>query len=313
MPLFPPLTDTFRLRQLEPRSGVVRMVLDTDTFNEIDDQFAVIHALGSPGRLKVEALYAAPFHNDRSSGPADGMEQSYQEIQRLLVMLGGGVHPPVFRGATAYLDPANPQATAVTADLISRAMATPADDPLYVVAIGAITNVASAILIEPRIIERIVVVWLGGHALHWPDTREFNLVQDIPGANVLLDCGVPLVLLPCRGVVDHLIVTVEELTAHLSGRGPLADYLVNIVRDYNKARQPVWSKVIWDIAATAYLINPDWVPSTLVHSPVLTPSGTWSFDASRHLIRVAQDIHRDAILADCFQKIRQCGKGSAEG
>jgi len=48
------------------------MVLDTDTYNEVDDQFAVVYALRSPERLRVEALYAAPFHNDRSSGPADG-------------------------------------------------------------------------------------------------------------------------------------------------------------------------------------------------------------------------------------------------
>ncbi len=45
------------------------------------------------------------------------------------------------------------------------------DSLLYVATIGAITNVASAILMEPEIITRIVVVWLGGHALHWSDTR----------------------------------------------------------------------------------------------------------------------------------------------
>ncbi len=51
------------------------MVLDTDTFNEIDDQFAVIYALHSKERLQVEAFYAAPFHNELSSGPKDGMEK----------------------------------------------------------------------------------------------------------------------------------------------------------------------------------------------------------------------------------------------
>jgi hypothetical protein len=298
-----PLDDTFRIRQLQPRDGVLRMVLDTDTFNEIDDQFAVVHALASPDRLKVEALYAAPFHNDRSTGPGDGMEKSYEEIQRLLRMLPSLPHPPVLRGATRYLDPTNPQQTDVTGDLVRRALAASPQDPLYVVAIGAITNVAAAILIEPTIIRNIVVVWLGGHALHWPHTREFNLKQDIPAARVVFDSGVPLVLLPCVGVVDRLATTNEELAAHLSGRNDLADYLVRIVREYNRARAPVWSKVIWDIAATAWMISPGWVTTTLRNSPIVSDNGTWSFDDARHLIRIAREVRRDPIFADCFGKI----------
>jgi inosine-uridine nucleoside N-ribohydrolase len=279
------------------------MVLDTDTYNEIDDQYAVAHVLGSPERLDVEALYAAPFHNDRSTGPGDGMERSYDEINRLLDLMTLGAKPPVFKGATAYLDPAAPQRTAVTDDLIARAMRSDPDDPLYVVAIGAITNVAAAMLLEPRIIERIVVCWLGGHALHWPDTREFNLKQDIPAARVVLDSGVPMILFPCGGVVDRLLTTVQELDACLAGRSKLADYLVDISRKYNKTGRPIWSKVIWDIAPTAWLINPAWAPTHLVHSPVLSTEGTWSVNPNRHLIRIASAVHRDPIFTDVFDKI----------
>lgn len=303
----PAFDDPFRIRQLTRKPGVVRMVLDTDTYNEIDDQFAVVHALTSPDRVHVEALYAAPFHNDRSSGPGDGMEKSYHEIQRLLGMLPTLSHPPVLRGATRYLDPVDPQRTDVTDDLIRRALASSPEDPLYVVAIGAITNVASAILLEPAILPNIVVVWLGGHALHWTHTREFNMRQDMPGARVLLDSGVPLVLLPCVGVVDRLMTSVEELSAHLAGKNALADYLVRIVREYNRDKSPVWSKVIWDIAATAYVIDPDWVWTALVSSPILTESGTWSFDSARHLIRIARELRRDTIFADVFRKIAALG------
>jgi inosine-uridine nucleoside N-ribohydrolase len=42
------------------------------------------------------------------------------------------------------------------------------------VAIACLTNLASAILTDPSIVRRIVVVWLGGHALHCPDTAEFK-------------------------------------------------------------------------------------------------------------------------------------------
>ncbi len=303
---FPVIPESTRVARLEPPAGKVSMVLDTDTYNEVDDQFAVAYALLSPEKLSVEALYAAPFFNDRSSGPADGMERSYQEILRLVDFLGMPSEGRVFRGSTAYLaDWDHPQESPAARDLVSKAMARSAeDDPLYVVAIGAITNVASAILLEPEIIRRIVVVWLGGHALDWPDTREFNLAQDLPAARVILDSGVPFVQLPCMGVVTHLHTTVAELERYVQGRGRIGDYLTEIVRSYH-ADHYAWSKVIWDVSAIAYLIDARWTPSRLVHSPILTDQVTWSFDPRRHLIRSAYHVERDAIFRDLFGKLER--------
>jgi len=64
------------LKRLQLPQGVVDMVLDTDTYNEVDDQFALCYALCSPERINMLAVYAAPFHNDRSTGPEDGMVKS---------------------------------------------------------------------------------------------------------------------------------------------------------------------------------------------------------------------------------------------
>ena len=58
---------------------MIRMILDTDTYNEVDDQFALVYVLLSPEAVKVVAIHAAPFHNKNSPGPCDGMERSYQE------------------------------------------------------------------------------------------------------------------------------------------------------------------------------------------------------------------------------------------
>ena len=94
------------------------MVLDTDTYNETDDQFALVYALLSPERLQVEAIYAAPFHNRRSTGPGHGMELSYQEILRLLDELQPPAEVPVELGSTDYLSGTGPRdnvAGAVTA------------------------------------------------------------------------------------------------------------------------------------------------------------------------------------------------------
>ncbi len=300
---FPALTDQERLRLLEPPTGKVRAVLDTDTYNEIDDQFAVAHAVLSPGKINLEALYAAPFHNARSSGPEDGMEKSFEEIHRLLERLGGSQERVVLKGSRNYLNGAYAfKESPAARDLVERAEDT-SSGPLYIAAIGAITNVASAILMKPEIIRNIVVVWLGGHALYWPSAREFNLQQDIHASRLIFNCGVPVVHIPCLPVTSHLRTTIPEIEAHVNGVSDIGTYLAEIVKGYSDDHY-CWSKVIWDIATTSWLIEPSWVPTVLDHSPVLTDQVTWSRDASRHLIRTAVSIDRDAIFRDVFTKLK---------
>ena len=171
-------------------------------------------------KLRVQAIYAAPFHNEKSVSPKDGMEKSFSEILTLLALLGReDLNPCVFKGSETYLhDEETPVPSSAARDLAERAMRYTPENPLYVIAIGAITNVASAILINPAIRERIVVVWLGGNALHWPDNREFNLAQDVAAARILFGCGVPLVQLPCMGVVSSFTVSEPELRQYLLGK-----------------------------------------------------------------------------------------------
>ena len=76
------------LARLSRPTGPVDVVLDTDTYNEIDDQFAVSYLICSAEKLHLQAIYAAPFFNEKSTGPADGMEKSYQEILNILTLMG---------------------------------------------------------------------------------------------------------------------------------------------------------------------------------------------------------------------------------
>lgn len=278
-------------------------MLDTDTYNEIDDQFALVHALLSPEKLDVEAIYAAPFHNARSDGPGHGMELSYEEIALLLDRLGRSPDGFAFRGSTDYLvSEEQGQDSAAVRDLIERSLSSPLDNPLYVVAIGAITNVASALLLEPKIVERIVVVWLGGHALTWPNTAEFNLRQDVAAARVVFDCGVPLVHIPCLGVTSHLHTTVPEIERYVEPHGEVGAFLAARFKEYHRDYLG-WSKVIWDVATIAFLLEEEWVPTELVPSPIVTDQVTWSVDRSRHLVRYASYVHRDPIFQDLFRKL----------
>ncbi len=301
---FPRINEADRINRLNPPNGKIRMVLDTDTYNEVDDQFALAYALLSPEKLKVEAVYAAPFHNSRSESPADGMEKSYQEILRLLEFMNVPSEGFVYRGSTGYLqDIKQPIRSEAALDLVSKALASSPEDPLYVVTIGCITNIASAILIEPSIINNIVVVWLGGNGLDWHTQREFNLMQDVLAAQVVLNSGVPLVITPCRPVVSHFHTTLPELAHYLKGKNPLSNYLYEIVAGYNAQNLDAWSKEIWDVVAIAWLVNPAWVPTDLVHSPILTDQVTYSKDSARHFIRMATSLNRDAIFRDLFAKL----------
>jgi purine nucleosidase len=300
---FPAVSESRRIEMLgAPAKKPVRMVLDTDTYNEIDDQFAVVYALISP-ELDVQALYAAPFHNDRSSGPGDGMEKSYEEILRVLDKLGKSPEGFVFKGSTHWIKSLDePEHSPAALDLIERAKKSSPQDPLYVAAVGAISNVANAILIEPAIIQNIVLVWLGGNGHNWPHQREFNYMQDLKASRTLFDSGVPVVQLPCTPVVTHFTTTVPEMERFVGGRGPIGDYLLEIFKDYHKDHF-AWSKVLWDMTAIAWLVNDKWLPSNLVYSPIVTDNYTYSFDPSRHMIRAVNFVHRDPIFRDFFTKL----------
>jgi purine nucleosidase len=130
---FPELSPALRAARLAAPKGKVRMVLDTDTYNEVDDQFAVVQWLLSPDRLGIEAIYAAPFHNNRSDGDGDGMQKSYEEILRLLERLDVSPEGFAHRGSTRFLQRSDvAQESAAAHDLVERAYN--GNAPLYVVA-----------------------------------------------------------------------------------------------------------------------------------------------------------------------------------
>ena len=64
------------LKNLSIPKGPVDVVLDTDAFNEIDDQFAIAYLLRSEDKLDTKAIYAAPFLNSKVSSAAEGMEKN---------------------------------------------------------------------------------------------------------------------------------------------------------------------------------------------------------------------------------------------
>lgn len=301
--------ETF-MKNLSVPQNKIDVVLDTDTFNEVDDQFAVAYMLACKDKLNVKALYAAPFFNAKSSSPEDGMLKSYDELMRILKLAKReDLISQTYKGSTCYLkDEKTPVISDAANDLAKRAMEYSAENPLYVVAIGAITNVASAILINPQITENIVIVWLGGHSVSHCDTREFNMFQDVAAARVVFGCGAPFVQLPCVGVVDSFSLSYYEMKHFMEGKNELCDFLLGRVKENEECNLekgcPV-TRVIWDVTAVAWLMNENdkFMNAKLIHAPVPEYDDRYAYDDTRHFMTYVYHINRDNLAWDLYTKL----------
>ena len=158
---------------------------------------------------------------------------------------------------------------------------------------------------KPEIRDRIVLVWLGGNALHWHDNHEFNLFQDIAGARVALGCGAAVVLVPCMGVVDAFATTAPELRENLLGKNALCDYLCNYTISQCNGYKKIacWSKPIWDVTAVGWLLDGRFMQDEIIQSPIPEYDHRWGQDKRRHVIRYVYHINRDALFEDLFAKL----------
>lgn len=282
------------------------VVLDTDTFNEIDDQFALAYLLQCGEVLQTEAIFAAPFFNGKSSGPQDGRDKSAAEIHRLLSLMGREeMSDRVFLGADRFLENGRAAENEAAHRLIELARKHSPADPLYVIGIAAATDLASALLLAPEIAPALTVVWLGGNAYHWPTASEFNLREDPQAVRVLFDSGVRLVHLPCMGVVSAMTTCAPELRAALEHKNPLCDDLLAAVLADSQARfhRLWWSRAIWDVAAIACLADPSLVLTREEPRPLLTEDLHWQQVPGRPNLTYVYHIQRDGVYRDLFTRL----------
>lgn len=298
------MTDSQRLEMLQWRDGLIDIILDTDAATEVDDPFAIAYLLLSPERFRLQAIYAAPFAmNERAQDPAVGMEMSYKEILHMMRLCHKEHICPVYRGAEKWLTEAVDKVhveSQATEDLLQRSRSYTASNPLYVLGIGAGTNIALALLQDPSIIDRIVVIWLAGDDFH-NSPNAYNVYQDKKAAQVILDSGVPFLYVPCNYVTSHMITSVPELEACIGGKNQLCDYLVKIVREYGTDLF-AWGKTIWDLGAAGILYKKKWSKWEIGPAPIITEQLTFSYDPTRHLIACVRSLDRDAIFRDALQK-----------
>ena len=155
-------------------------------------------------RLHARGMRAADLE---FVGTEEGMEQSYREIQRIYEKLGMDSTGKVFKGARNYMRAADEPVESDAVDAIID-IAKTGDSPLYVAAMGCVTNIASALLKAPEISHRIVVIWTSAYPSTAPHCNRpsLNLVQDPHASRLIFDCGVPHIYLPgipCRRSIKN--------------------------------------------------------------------------------------------------------------
>ena len=176
------------------------------------------------------------------------------------------------------------------------------NDKTYILAIGAITNLAIAIKREPKIIDKIEVVWLGGNSFLSKDNKEFNFKQDIQAVRIVFESKVKLTIIPCKNVASNLRTSIYELEHFLKGKGKLCDYLCQ--RFYNDGVHGIQERrVIWDISVIAYMINKEWFETEEVSQPNINDNTSYELTENNHKITVVNYLSVDKIYKDLFKKL----------
>ena len=224
-----------------PEQKKIRMIVHTDCKNEADDQYAVAHHLMTP-KFDVTGLIAGHFDKANQGRYPDGgtAKASYDEIIKVLDLMHVKDEYPVFMGSARPLaDESTPNVCPGAQFIVDEAMK---DDPrpLFIAMQGAITDLASAILMEPKICERMTAIWIGGGV--YPEGGfEFNLMQDINAANVVMKSKMPLWQVPMN-VYKQMSVSLAELERKVRPYGKIGNYLFTQMAELNTllAEIPHW-------------------------------------------------------------------------
>lgn len=240
----------------------IPVILSTDLGNEIDDQYPLLHLLLSD-RFQVLGITAA-------HAPADAIPGSSATAARLVdAILSDRLalprRPPVLVGADGPLAAANaPRQTEAARFIVAASRGYTARRPLNLLVIGAATDAASALLLDPTLADRVRIVAMGFRS--WEEGgKEFNIENDPVAWRVILDSAVPLVIGDATVTTRDLSVSRAEVVSLTAGGGPLSTWLL---RDYDAwyerligkldfTRRPDGTRAwpLWDHVVVAHLLG----------------------------------------------------------
>ena len=278
----------------------VNVILDTDTYNECDDQFALAYLLKNQDKFNIEAITVAPYsHIDRKETIEETTEKSYNEILKICNWLNFKTENKVFKGSTDYICNGYDKNNDAVNKIIEVANK---NEKTYILAIGAITNIALAIKKSPEIINKIQVIWLGGNSFLAKNNREFNFEQDVQAVREVFESKVKITVIPCKNVASNLTTSIYELEHFLKGKNELCDYLCQ--RFYNDTYHGIQERrVIWDISVIAYMINKSWFETEELSCPIIKEDTSYELTENRHKITFVNYLEPNKIYNDLFKEL----------
>ena len=170
-----------------------KVIIDADTGNEVDDLYAIVRGLVEPTwdvvGLNSTQWQITHWNIDKT------MENSYRLNTVLVSYLGMNDEVKVNKGAEQRLfdwgEKHQPSTSAL--EIIKHAHSMPEGEKLYVIALGALTNVASAILMDETISDKIALYWLGtkyNFEEGYLTKMDFNCMMDMQAVDVLMHSNV---------------------------------------------------------------------------------------------------------------------------
>ncbi len=255
----------------------IPVILSTDVGNEIDDQWAIVYLLTQPA-FDVRGITSshAPTLPDPSAHTSFRILQDVVEHRLSLAE-----HPPLLEGASLPLvNATTPRPSAAAQFIVEQSRAFSSDNRLTVVVIGAATDMASALLLDPTLADRVRVVAMAFKNFQPDGAHEYNEENDPDAWRVLLASHIPLAVGTGDVCQRHLSLNFAQAKALLQGHGPVADWLWS---DYERwyftnvkpLRVPDFSRswVIWDLITLAYLR--DLATAAVIARPTLDPGMTF--------------------------------------
>ncbi|MBQ6678438.1 MAG: nucleoside hydrolase [Lachnospiraceae bacterium] len=296
-----------------PEGKKIRLIIHTDCKNEADDQYAVAHQLMVP-KFDVVGIIAGHFaKSGERRYPGHGTAKaSYDEIMKILDLMHitEEYRDKVYMGAAVGLpDEKTPVDSEGARFIVEEAMK---DDPrpLFIGMQGAITDLAAAILLEPRICSRMTAIWIGGGT--YPEGgNEFNLFQDINGANVVFSSSMPLWQVN-KDVYKQMSVTLAELQLKVRPYGAIGRYLFDQMADFSRmVPEGIWPHgETWglgDQGVIGCLLEE--VEKTEIYDEVEAPNFdpetmAYVYGRSNRKIRVYRQLDSRLVLEDFFARLQ---------
>lgn len=241
------------------QTGKTRVIVDTDTANEIDDLYAILRTLVEPS-FDVVGLTASQWHT-QPNAPGNTAEKSHELNQQMLRHMGLE-NIPHFMGSNTPMPDTNTPAESPASDfIIKQAHKTPDGEKLTIFTFGAMTNVASAVAADPSIANKIQCYVMGmrfdADTKEW-NFKEFNVQNDVPAMKCLMQTNDLELHIMTATASRPLQFKLDKVMAELKGHGGVWDYVVNRWQNFIPPCDPDKSKdqwIMWDIAVVEAFIN----------------------------------------------------------